>query len=166
MATPSSRSKAGVPSNATGPTLRCSRPRSRRRFSSSSTTLVPWAACCKQRRLGDRSPASYASIRSTTSAESLRALAKLLSTIAEPCRDAVDRKLDPTQHMLAGAARSVLLQALDLDVVQRVQVREPVAYRAIEQRIVLQEPAMIHHRKQGLDRTLVLRANALEDRLS
>jgi branched-chain amino acid transport system substrate-binding protein len=25
-----------------------------------------WAACCKQRRYGDRSPASYTSIRSTT----------------------------------------------------------------------------------------------------
>jgi hypothetical protein len=34
-------------------------------------TPVPWAACCKQRRYGDGSPASYTSIRSTTFAESL-----------------------------------------------------------------------------------------------
>jgi len=52
-------------------------------------------------------------------------------TIAEPCRDTIDGKLDPTQHLLVDAARSVLLQELDLDVVQRIQVREPVAYRAI-----------------------------------
>ena len=32
-------------------------------------TPVPWAACCKQRRYGDRSPASYTSIRSTTFSE-------------------------------------------------------------------------------------------------
>ena len=31
-------------------------------------------------------------------------------TIAEPCRDTIDGKLDPTQHLLVGAARSVLLQ--------------------------------------------------------
>jgi len=37
-------------------------------------TPVPWAACCKQRRYGDRSPASYTSIRSTTFAESHPAL--------------------------------------------------------------------------------------------
>src|SRR5258708_29628568 len=35
---------------------------------------VPWAAYCKQRRYGDRSPASYTSIRSTTFAESHPAL--------------------------------------------------------------------------------------------
>jgi len=39
-----------------------------------SMTPVPWAACCKQRRYGDRSPASYTSIRSTTFSESLPAL--------------------------------------------------------------------------------------------
>jgi hypothetical protein len=37
-------------------------------------TPVPWAACCKQRRYGDRSPASYTSIRSMTFGESLPAL--------------------------------------------------------------------------------------------
>ena len=37
-------------------------------------TPVPWAACCKQRRYGDRSPASYTSIRSTTFGESLPTL--------------------------------------------------------------------------------------------
>jgi hypothetical protein len=87
-------------------------------------------------------------------------------TIAEPCRDTIDGKLDPTQHLLVDAARSVLLQELDLDVVQRIQVREPVAYRAIEQRIILQELAMIRHGKQGLDRVVMLPANAFEDRLS
>jgi hypothetical protein len=60
-------------------------------------------------------------------------------TIAELCRDTIDGKLDPTQHLLVDAARSMLLQELDLDVVQRIQVREPVAYRAIEQRIILQK---------------------------
>jgi hypothetical protein len=59
-----------------------------------------------------------------------------------------------------------LLQELDLDVVQRIQVREPVAYRAIEQRIILQELAMIRHGEQGLDRVVMLPANAFEDRLS
>jgi hypothetical protein len=39
-----------------------------------SAATVPWAACCKQRRYGDRSPASYTSIRSTTFRESLPAL--------------------------------------------------------------------------------------------
>src|ERR1700693_896858 len=72
--------------------------------------------------------------------------------VAQPRRDAVDGQLDPTQQMLAGAARPVLLQELDLDVVQRIQIREPVAYRAIEQRIVLQELAMIHHGKERPDR--------------
>ena len=57
-------------------------------------------------------------------------------------------------------------QELDLDVVQRIQVREPVAYRAIEQRIILQELAMIRHGEQGLDRVVMLPANAFEDRLS
>src|SRR5467141_276948 len=42
------------------------------RFSSSSMTPVPWAAYCKQRRYGDRSPASYTSIRSTTFADRSR----------------------------------------------------------------------------------------------
>jgi hypothetical protein len=55
-------------------------------------------------------------------------------TIAEPCRDTIDGKPDPTQNLLVDAARSVLLQELNLDVVQGIQVREPVAYRAIEQR--------------------------------
>ena len=64
-------------------------------------------------------------------------------TIAEPCRDTIDGKLDPTQHLLVDAARSVLLQELDLDVVQRIQVREPVPHRTIEQRIILQELAII-----------------------
>ena len=46
----------------------------------------PWAACCKQRRYGDRSPASYTSIRSTTSAESLSALLtrNALEAISQP----------------------------------------------------------------------------------
>src|SRR5260370_30928559 len=35
-------------------------------------TPVPWAACCKQRRYGDRSPASYTSIRSTAFADRSR----------------------------------------------------------------------------------------------
>jgi hypothetical protein len=86
-------------------------------------------------------------------------------TIAEPCRDTIDGKLDPTQHLLVDAAGSVLPQELDLDVVQRIQVREPVAYRAIEQRIILQKLAMIRHREQGLDRVVMLSANAFEDRL-
>src|SRR4029077_14940211 len=85
-------------------------------------------------------------------------------TIAEPCRDTIDGKLDPTQHLLVDAARSVLLQELDLDVVERIQLREPVAYRAIEQRIILQELAMIRHGEQGLDRVVMLPANAFEDR--
>src|SRR5215469_17643057 len=87
-------------------------------------------------------------------------------TIAEPCRDTIDGKLDPTQHLLVDAARSVLLQELDLDVIQRIQVREPVAYRAIEQRIILQELAMIRHGEQGLDRVVMLPANAFEDRVA
>jgi hypothetical protein len=55
-----------------GPMLQRSRPRSQQRFSSSSMTPVPWAAYCKQRRYGDRSPASYTSIRSTTFADRSR----------------------------------------------------------------------------------------------
>src|SRR6266540_160957 len=74
MATPSSRSKGSLRSDAMRPTSQRSRLRSQQRFSSSSMTPVPWAACCKQRRYGDRSPASYTSIRSTTFAESLSAL--------------------------------------------------------------------------------------------
>src|ERR1700730_13008279 len=74
MATPSSRSKGRIRSDAMGPTSQRSRLRSQQRFSSSSMTPVPWVACCKQRRYGDRSPASYTSIRSTTFAESHPAL--------------------------------------------------------------------------------------------
>jgi len=74
MATPSSRSKGRIRSDAMGPTSRRSRLRSQQRFSSSSMMPVPWAAYCKQRRYGDRSPASYTSIRSTTFAESHPAL--------------------------------------------------------------------------------------------
>src|SRR3989442_4373806 len=73
MATPSSRSKGSIRSDVLGPTWQRSRLRSQQRFSSSSMTAVPWAACCKQRRYGDRSHASYTSIRSTTFAESLPA---------------------------------------------------------------------------------------------
>src|ERR1700747_2045281 len=57
-----------------GPTLQRSRPRSQQRFSSSSMTPVPWAAYCKQRRYGDRSPASYTSIRPTIFAKRSRRL--------------------------------------------------------------------------------------------
>src|SRR5213594_2052582 len=73
MATPSSRSKGSIRLDARGPTWQRSPLPSQQRFSSSSMTPVPWAACCKQRRYGDRSPASYTSIRSTTFAESLPA---------------------------------------------------------------------------------------------
>ena len=72
MATPSSPSKGRIRSDAMG--SQRSRLRSQQRFSSSSMTPVPWAAYCKQRRYGDRSPASYTSIRSTTFAESHPAL--------------------------------------------------------------------------------------------
>jgi hypothetical protein len=65
MATPSSRSKGSIRSDGIGPTSQRSRLRCQQRFSSSSMTPV-WAACCKRRRYGDRSPASYTSIRSTT----------------------------------------------------------------------------------------------------
>src|SRR5260370_16005057 len=74
MATLSWRSKGRIRSDAVGPTSHCSRLRSQQRFSSSSMTPVPWAAYCKQRRYGDRSPASSTSIRSTTFAESHPAL--------------------------------------------------------------------------------------------
>src|SRR6266849_1220016 len=69
MAMPSSRSMGSIRSDAMGPTSQRSRLRSQQKFSSSSMTPVPSAACCKQRRYGDRSPASYTSIRSTTFVE-------------------------------------------------------------------------------------------------
>src|SRR6266481_5392560 len=72
MATPSSRREGSIRPNATGPTLQRSRPRSQQGFSSSSMTPAPWAAYCKRRRYGDRSPASYPSIRSTTFADRSR----------------------------------------------------------------------------------------------
>src|SRR2546430_10817916 len=74
MATPSSPSKGRIRSDAMGSTSPCSRLRCQQRFSSSSMTPVPWAAYWKQRHYGDRSPASYTSIRSTTFAESHPAL--------------------------------------------------------------------------------------------
>jgi hypothetical protein len=78
-------------------------------------------------------PSSPSCVASARVAGPMSAPGCLVSpTIAEPCRDTIDCKLDPTQHLLVDAARSVLLQELDLDVVQRIQVREPVANRAIE----------------------------------
>jgi len=44
----------------------------RRREAARPAALVPWAAYCKQRRYGDRSPASSTSIRSTTFADWIR----------------------------------------------------------------------------------------------
>src|ERR1700738_1875150 len=71
MAMPSWRSMGSIRSDAMGPTSKRSRLRSQPRFSSSSMTPVPGAACCKQRHYGDRSPAFYTSIRSTTFASPL-----------------------------------------------------------------------------------------------
>src|SRR5688572_10996631 len=47
--------------------------------------------------------------------------------VPQSCRQAVDGKVDAVLHALLGAARAVAAQQLQLQVVQRVEVREAVA---------------------------------------
>src|SRR5262245_61896411 len=70
------------------------------------------------------------------------ALSRRRSTYAHPLSqtggDTVDAKMNGLNDALVALATAMALEQLDLDVMQRVDIRKPVAYRACEQRIPLQ----------------------------
>ena len=58
--------------------------------------------------------------------------------------------------------RAVALQEFHLHVVERVEIREAVADRALQQRIALQQPLLPRDRQQRVDRGLPLRRMRLK----
>ena len=64
------------------------------------------------------------------------------------------------------ALLAVAAQQLDLHVVERVEVGEAVADRALEQRVAVEQFALAGDRPQRLDAGLVLGADAAEDRVA
>src|SRR5690242_1688859 len=83
--------------------------------------------------------------------------------IPQPRRYAVDGELNPAQHLLVRILRAMLPQELDLHVVERVEIGETVAHRALQQRIALQQPFLPRDVEQRLDHEMPFPADAAED---
>jgi hypothetical protein len=63
----------------------------------------------------------------------------ILTAVAQPGSDAVDRQVDAAGHPLVGFAGAVALEQLDLQVVERVHVGRAQLQRALEHRVVGEE---------------------------
>src|SRR5260370_24976971 len=62
--------------------------------------------------------------------------------IAQPRRDPVDRQVNAAPHARVRTARAMALDELDLQVIERVEIREAVLDRAREQRVVGEPPLL------------------------
>src|SRR5207253_5643301 len=58
-----------------------------------------------------------------------------LTAVAKPRRKAVDRQVDATLGALVGLAGSVPAQQLDLQMIERIEIRKAIANAALERRI-------------------------------
>jgi phosphatidylserine/phosphatidylglycerophosphate/cardiolipin synthase-like enzyme len=88
------------------------------------------------------------------------------AAVAQSRGDAVDGQVDAALHALVGLAGAVAAQQLDLDVVQRIEVGEAVADRALQQRIEVEQFLLAGDRQQRGDRGLPFGLDAREDGLA
>src|SRR6516165_11053105 len=89
-----------------------------------------------------------------------------LATVAQPSRDPVDGQMDALHHALVRVSSTIAPQELELHMVQGIEIGKPVAYRACEQRVGLQQCLVPHDRKQRIDRIAPFGADAREDVLA
>ena len=83
-----------------------------------------------------------------------------LHFVPEPGGDAVDRHVDAALDAGVLAALAVAVQQLDLDVVERVEIGEAVADRALEERIGVEQLVLAGDLEQRRDARLVFGADA------
>jgi hypothetical protein len=76
--------------------------------------------------------------------------APILTAVAQPGSDAVDRQMDAAGDPLVGFAGAVALEQLDLQVVQRVHVGRAQLQRTLEHRIVGEEIVLFEDGQQVL----------------
>ena len=71
--------------------------------------------------------------------------------------------MDRPPHPLVAFSAAVALQQFDLQVVERVEVGEAVADRALEHGVAVEQFGLAHDRQQRVDRGLPLGFEARED---
>jgi hypothetical protein len=108
-------------------------------------------------RSGSADPARKEAAASVTPLVSLRLADTSSAGIAQAGGNPVDRQLDAVQHALVAVGRAMPPQQLDLQVVQRIEVRQPMTQRARQQRVALQQRVTAYDRRQNLARGLISR---------
>src|SRR5262249_48717513 len=87
-----------------------------------------------------------------------------LPAVSQSGRDPVDGELNAVQQLLVALVGTMLLQQLDLHVVERIEIREAVADRAVEEGVVLEKLRSLVNTQQHRNRGFVLRRNTCENR--
>src|SRR5262245_27891130 len=90
----------------------------------------------------------------------------MLPTIPQTRRNSVDGEMDALNNALIRLAVPIALEQFELHVIERIDIREPVADRAGERRVALEQALLLEDRQERLDRILPLGPQPREDRLA
>jgi hypothetical protein len=66
-----------------------------------------------------------------------------LAAVAQAGGNAVDGQMDAGDHATVGVARAVALEELDLDVIERIDVRKTVTDRIRQQGVMLEQRRLL-----------------------
>src|SRR5215467_4926395 len=134
---------------------------------------IPWVISC-DRQLATTSPAtgtvSWPTMNCRTTSRSAssvtigsgsgerlwkRPSGRSLPAVSQSGRDPVDGELNAVQQLLVALVGTMLLQQLDLHVVERIEIREAVADRAVEEGVVLEKLRSLRNTQQHRNRGFV-----------
>src|SRR5574337_2083879 len=82
--------------------------------------------------------------------------------VAQPRREAVDRQVDRALRAQIGLARAVAAQELDLQVIERIEIRKAVANAARKRRVLFEQRLLSGDREIVRARARVLGDDARE----
>ena len=86
-----------------------------------------------------------------------RETATVLAAVAEAGCEPVDRQVYRTLRPHIGRARTIAAQELDLEVIERIEVRKAVADASRKRRIVVEQRRLLRDREEVRDRAGMLR---------
>src|SRR6476620_2979948 len=95
-----------------------------------------------------------------------RETATVLAAVAEAGCEPVDRQVYRTLRTHIGRACTIAAQELDLEVIERIEVRKAVADASRKRRIVVEQRRLLRDREEVRDRAGMLVADAAEDRVA
>src|SRR6476646_7129145 len=93
-------------------------------------------------------------------------LRPVLSAVTKARRQPVDRQVYRALRPYVGRACTIAPQQLDLQMVERIEIRKAVADAARERRIVVEQRRLLRDREEVRNRARMLVADASEDRVT